>query len=181
MPTAHKLNLTDLTKNRAHQIDLSLDGQYLNDMAAAVGADKLAKLRFVGQLQPQGKSNWTLEGHLGVSATQSCVVSGDPVKTRIEVDIMRRYVAGYTPAQTDAAEVEMTEDERIDPLPETLDLVDVLTEVIVLELPDYPRRDDAQMDQSVFAPPGAEPLTDEAAKPFAALAALKDKMESPKE
>ncbi|MGV6838849.1 MAG: YceD family protein [Planktomarina sp.] len=181
MPTADKLKLTDLTKNRSHKIDLTLDGATLEAMAAETGADKLAKLRFTGELRPEGKSNWQLDGHLGVTATQTCVVSNEPVRTRIETDITRRYVANYAYATSDASEVEMTEDDRIDPLPEILDLKDILAEAIVLELPDYPRRDDAEVAQSVFSAPGVAPLTDEAAKPFAALAALKDQLNDAKD
>ena len=52
----------------------------------------------------------------------------------------------------------------------------VLAEALALALPDYPRGDEEVIGEQVFTEPGKEAMTDEDAKPFAGLAALRDKL-----
>ena len=44
-------------------------------------------------------------------------------------------------------------------------------------IPEFPRAEGAEDIDLTVQPPGAEPLSDEAVKPFAGLAALKARME----
>jgi len=106
---------------------------------------------------------------------QDCVVTLEPVTTRIEVDVVRRYQAGYVPPEED--EIEMPEDESLEPLGEVIDPGAILEEALVLALPLYPRKDGAEIGEAVFTEPGKRPMTDEQARPFAGLAALRDKLE----
>ena len=76
----------------------------------------------------------------------------------------------------DAAEVEMDDDDTIDPLPSAIDLVSVMMEALTLALPAFPRAADASLESTVFTEPGAAPMTDEDAKPFAGLGALRDSL-----
>ena len=48
--------------------------------------------------------------------------------------------------------------------------------LLALAVPLYPRADGAALETADFAAPGTEPLTDETAKPFAALSALRERM-----
>ena len=73
-------------------------------------------------------------------------------------------------------EIEMPDDDTLEPLPSEIDLISIAYETIALALPAYPRSADAALDVSTFGPPGVAPLTDEAARPFAGLAALRAKM-----
>jgi len=70
-------------------------------------------------------------------------------------------------------------DENVDsePLSDLIDLVAIAREALALALPDYPRKKDAVLNQTVFAEPGSAPMTDEDAKPFAELLALKKRFE----
>ena len=67
----------------------------------------------------------------------------------------------------------MPEDDSVEALPDYVDLMDVLGESLALALPDFPRADGARLGEAVFTESGAEPLSDEAVKPFAGLASLK--------
>jgi uncharacterized metal-binding protein YceD (DUF177 family) len=75
----------------------------------------------------------------------------------------------------------MPEDDTAEPLPAVIDLEEVLIEALALALPDYPKAPDAKLEQTVFAPDGKTPISDEETKPFAALAALKDKLGKPED
>ncbi len=72
--------------------------------------------------------------------------------------------------------VELDMDEREEALPSTIDLYALAMEEIALALPPYPRAEGAELGETVFAAENVTPMTDEDAKPFASLAALKDKL-----
>ncbi|NNK79430.1 MAG: DUF177 domain-containing protein, partial [Litoreibacter sp.] len=55
----------------------------------------------------------------------------------------------------------------------------IALEALSLALPAYPRAEGAELGETVFSEPGTDPMSDEDAKPFAALAALKNKMNEP--
>ena len=95
--------------------------------------------------------------------------------TRIEEDVTRNYLA-QMPEIPPGEEIEMPENENEEPLPDVLELYDVVFEALSIALPVYPRADGASLNQSVFGPPGRDPLTDDAIKPFAGLAGLRDKL-----
>lgn len=143
-------------------------------MADTLGVVAVKKLRFAGALSPQGKSDWHLTGELGATVVQDCVVSLDPVATRIDEPVTRTYLADLP--EVTGSEVEMPEDDTVETLPETLDLAAVMIEALSLALPTYPRKSDAELGLVVFAEPGVAPLMDEDTKPFAGLGALRESL-----
>ncbi|QDY69347.1 YceD family protein [Qingshengfaniella alkalisoli] len=134
----------------------------------------LRKLSFEGALTPAGKEGWDLNATLGATVTQACVVTLKPVTTRIDTTVERRYRSSL-PDDEAIGEVEMPDDETLEPLSETIDLGQVIRESLALELPPFPRADSASFGQAVFTEPGKTPMSDEDTKPFAGLAGLKER------
>ena len=145
-------------------------------IADELGLSALRKLNFRGKLMADGKSDWRLEATLGATVVQPCVVTLAPVTTRIDQDVARNFLATM-PELDSIEEIEMPEDETSEPLGDTIDLILVMTEALALALPDYPRSDDAHLENAEFSAPGITPLTDKETKPFAGLAGLRDKLE----
>lgn len=180
LPVSLPLRTADLPARKPTRFDLRPEGDTLALIAALVGADSVRKLSFTGEVRPEGRHDFVLEGKLGATVVQPCVVTLAPVTTRIEEEVRRRYLARMpeAPAGAEAGgEVEMPEDDSAEPLPAVIDPGAVLLEALALAMPLYPRADDAALEDADFGPPGSEPLTDEAVKPFAGLAALRDKLE----
>ena len=171
------MRLADLSTRKPTPFALTPDADERAAIAQALDLLGLPKLRFSGQIAPQGRSDWTLTAELGATAIQPCVVTLAPVTTRIDDPVARTYVADLP--DPDGAEVEMPEDTSVEPLPAAIDLVDVMIEALSLALPDFPRAADATLDQTTFAAPGVAPMSDDDAKPFAGLAALRDKLGDP--
>lgn len=169
-----QLRLTDLATRRATPFTLQPTAPERQAVADALGISGVKKLNFSGQLEPQGRSDWTLQATLGATVVQPCVVTLDPVTTRIDEAVTRTYVADLP--QPEAAEIEMPDDDTQDPLPAVLDVAAVMIEALALALPVYPRSPDAALESAVFTEPGASPLTDDDAKPFAGLGALRDSL-----
>jgi len=172
--TTENLTLTRLSRAIPTRFVLEPQAETRSAIADTLDLRSLRKLRLEGVLLPEGKSDWRLEAKLGATAVQSCVVTLEPVTTRIDTDFVRSYRADLPEPVGD--ELEMPEDDTIEPLPATLDLRVVMIEALALALPDYPRAKGVELGQAVFAPPGVPPLTDEDARPLAGLAALRDKL-----
>lgn len=170
------LHVAQMSKNRSHPFRIEPAAPDLAQMAEELGVLALRKVRFEGVLHPDDRENWRLEAELGATVVQSCIVTLDPVTTRIEEPVIRKFRKDWPGIDPELEEVEMPEDETIDPLTAQIDLMALLQECVSLALPPYPRSTETPLESARFAPPGVAPLTDADAKPFAALAALKDQM-----
>ncbi|MBW4708055.1 DUF177 domain-containing protein [Roseobacter sp. YSTF-M11] len=173
-PSPSALRVAELKQNSATAFALRPGTEQLKAMAAELGLLGLRKLSFVGEVAAQGNADWHLSATLGATVVQPCSITLEPVTTRIDMPVTRRYVEGY--AEDDAPEVEMPEDDTVEALGSWIDPAQVMTEALLLALPLYPRSDGAELGEMVYAAPGVTPMRDEDARPFAGLAALRDKL-----
>ena len=169
------IRLGEGAARREHHFDIAPDAPARDAIAAELGILGLRKLRFAGQLVPRGRRDWSLEAALGATVVQECGVTLAPVTTRLDEKVQRRYQAEVED-QDLSGEIEMPEDDTIEPLVPTLDLVEVMTEALALALPPFPRAEGAEQDAQVFTEPGKTPMRDEDARPFANLANLRDSL-----
>lgn len=172
--------VADLPAKKPLRFRLRPDADQMAAIATAIGASALRDLAFEGTLTPVGRRDFTLQARLTAKVVQPCVVTLAPVTTRIDEEVLRRYIADMPEPEGD--EVEMPEDDTAEPLPDIIDLGVVLTEALALALPLYPRAKEAGDPGEVLAaPPGVAPLTPERTRPFAGLAALRDKLAADKD
>lgn len=169
--TGPLIRVADLGKGQSRQITITPDAPARAAIAAALGIDALRKLRFSGSLAPLGARDWHLSGQLGATVVQPCVVTLAPVTTRIETEVSRDFLADWHEPEGD--EVEMPDEVDADPLGSVIELGRVMVEALALALPDFPRAEGAELAQSTFTEPGKVAMSDEDAKPFAGLAALR--------
>jgi len=160
---------------RAHAFALKPDADTCGALAADLGITGLRKLSFQGQIVPDGKTDLRLDAQLGATVVQECVVTAEPVTTRIEEHVLRRYVANLELPEAD--EIEMPEDDTVDPMPEVIDLSEIMAEALALALPPWPRAEGVDPVDLTVTEPGKAPMTDDDAKPFAGLKSLLDKGE----
>lgn len=170
-----RIRLADPAPRQVTAFDLRPDADARAALADALGISAIRKLAFTGHLVPSGRRDWTLEARLGATVVQPCIVTLAPVTTRIDEDVTRRYM--HELPEPAPGESEMPEDE-VEALPATLDLAEVMAEALALALPPWPRAADAGPVDLTVTEPGATPLDSEAARPFAGLAALRDKLGS---
>ena len=175
-PSATALQVSDLSQTEENSFALRPEADVLASMAEELGISALRKLSFAGAITPLGKQDWQLNGKLGATVVQPCVVTLEPVTTRIDVSVTRHFVRDFE--EPDDEEVEMPEDDSSEPLGKWIDPAQVMIEALALELPEYPRKGDAELGQLVHAEPGQKPMTDEDARPFAGLGALRDALKN---
>ena len=170
LPWSHPLRVAELAARKPTRFALALEGPALAALAEDLGLLEVRKLSFRGELVPKGRHDWELTATLGTSVVQACIVTLAPVQTRIDEDVKRRYLAEMP--QIEADEVEMPEDDTVEPLPQVIDIGAVMAEALALALPLYPRAPGADLGAVQGTPPGAEPIVEEKLRPFAGLADL---------
>jgi uncharacterized metal-binding protein YceD (DUF177 family) len=153
------------------------DAAELAALARRFQIPAVRSLRFSAEARPWGPGGWRIAGRVSAELTQTCVVTLEPVETRFDEGFERFFA----PAERlDAAEelVDPEAEEAPEPLGETIDFGEIAAEAAALAIDPYPRRPDAAFDGVIKGPPGVAPMTDEDARPFARLAALKDRDEA---
>lgn len=168
------LRVAELAPGTSRDILIEPQPQVCAEIARSLDLIEVRKLRLQGMLAPLGRRDWQFTGHLGATVVQPCVVTLAPVTTRIEEDVARTWRADFT--EPDGDEAEMPETVEEEPLGAQIDLGAVMIEALALALPDYPRAEGVELGEAVFTEPGETPMTNEDAKPFAGLAALREKL-----
>ncbi len=170
LPYFHPFRRATLAQRKPTRFALNPDAQQLAAIAATLGISAIRRASFRGEIRPLGRADFGLEAVLEAEVVQPCVATLAPVTTAIRETVSRRYLADWQ--DPEAEESEVPEDDSIEPLGEVIDAGVVMTEALTLALPLYPRAKGAVAGDIVATPPGAEPLTDEALRPFAGLADL---------
>lgn len=168
----HRLPSAKIT--RAFSFEMKPDAETRAALAKELDILGIKKLTFVGEIGPDGRKDLSLAGQLGATVVQTCAVTLDPVTTRIDEPVARRFVANFE--MSEDSEAEMPDDDTIEPLPDEIDLSVIMTEALALNLPPWPRAPGVELVDIAVTVPGKAPMTDDDAKPFAALKALKDKL-----
>jgi len=181
MPKQHnntaKLRVCELDTNSPTRFNLTPSVKLRQKIAAQLDLIDLRKIRFSGEISTLGDTDWVLKGDLGATVVQSCVISLKNVANRIDTKVARQFVAKFSFDDQDSDEEdEMSIDENSELLGIFIDLEVIMIEALSLGLPEYPKAQDASLEQSTFSEQGIEPVQDEDARPFAALSALRDQL-----
>lgn len=169
------VEVAKLSETAPFAFDIAPDEAERAALARLMDARAVRKMRFAGTLAPMEKGGWRLDAELGATVVQTCVITLDPVTTRIDQPVHRRFLPAQ---QVSGAAIDLSpdDDDEIEPLGPRIDLGLVATEALALALPAYPRKEGAELSGRSVAPEGVRPLEDADVKPFSALAALKDKL-----
>ena len=177
LPVSLPFRTAALASRKPTRFKLEPDGAGRAAIAAELGLIDLPALRIKGEIAPAGARDFLLTARLEADVVQPCSVTLAPVAARIAEDVIRRYSADF--AEPEGEEAEMPEDDSLEPLPEVIDIGAVLIEALALALPLYPRAEGVELGEVSSAPPGAEPIREADIRPFAGLAALRDKLAGP--
>lgn len=178
-PTATKFAVSELRNTSATQFLLEPNAEARQALARELDIGSVRKLRFVGEITPKGKKGWKVAGKLGATVVQSCIVTLEPVTTRIDTEVLRHFVPQSELEDIEAgSETEVPEDDSTEVLEDAIDLEMLMTEALSLALPSYPRKEGADLGSAQFTDDGVAPIEEDEIKPFAGLAGLREKMRS---
>ncbi|MGE4612179.1 MAG: DUF177 domain-containing protein [Paracoccaceae bacterium] len=147
-------------------------------MAVLLDVVSIRKMRFQGHIAPFEDAGWVLEGKLGVSISQNCVITLERVRTRIDLNVRRIFVPMGSPTENEI-NLDASHNDEMEPLGKEIDLGLVAMEALALAIPEYPRIEGAELGESQFAQTDASVIEEDTPKPFAGLAALKEKLSNP--
>ena len=155
------------------RIDLAADGSECSVIAEQLGLLSLGCLQAHAVLERDG---WSVaaSGRIKASLEQACVASGEPIPQRIDEAFELRFVPEPTTRPDEEVELAADDLDTIFHDGATIPLGESLVDTLSLALDPYPRGPNA-----AAALQEAGVLSEEEAGPFAALAALKGKMERP--
>ena len=176
LPFAATIPVAGLTRDGPTPVTRALDAQEAAALARFLGIVSVESLAFEGTVAPAGADGWVLGGRLSGAVVQSCVVTLEPVRETIAAEIERRYRPPEPGDRAETVEIGPDDLDAPEPLAGDIDLAAVMVEALALALAPYPRLEGVEFRGHVHAGPGVTPLTDEAARPFAALAGLRDRL-----
>ena len=174
MTDSPALRVADLPQNRPTPFDILPDTAMLTALAKELDLRGLRKVKFAGKIEAQGRHDWLLTAKLGATVLQNCVVSLEPVSTRIDIPVTRHFLARIE--IPDEPEVEMPDDDNVEQLESHIDPQAIMIEALALALPQYPRKENAELGEAVYTEPGQEPMRDKDTRPFAGLAELQNQL-----
>lgn len=161
----------------ATRLDIRADAEERAKLARRFGLVQLDSLAATVNLERSEAGNVLLSGRLKAEVVQTCVVTLDPVRARLDASFARVF------ARSPRADEEITDEIFLDPEadepPEPLDgdIVDVgevVAETLGLEIDPFPRAPGAVFAQAAEAPSETEE-NPTISGPFAALAKLKER------
>jgi uncharacterized metal-binding protein YceD (DUF177 family) len=159
----------DIPETGRH-FDLTPDRAARDAIARLAEVVDLPRLEATFDVAHHGRGGLRVVGHVSATVGQVCVVTVEPIESEIDepIDLVFLPAAASMPAGQEDGEIEVSAEDEPEVLVNgTVDLGAIATEFLVLGVDPYPRKPDA-----IFEAPAAG---DSSARPFAALAPLKDK------
>lgn len=175
-PRPTRLRTGGLSPRKPTRFSFRPEGEARSQLAADLGLLALYRLELTGEIRPAGRDELVLEARLTAHVDQPCSLTLVPVPATVDEPVRRRYVTGLD--QPEGDEIEMPEDDSVEPMPEVIDLAEIASEALALALPLYPRAPGAEFGQALHAGDGVNPLTDADLKPFSALQGLAEQLKA---
>ncbi len=161
--------IEDVPEGGLH-VDIEADPHTRSALARAAGLRELKRLHASFDVERQGPRALHISGEVSATVGQNCVVTLEPVESELNETVDLVFAPGTQAREAmsgRSATVGFEEAEPPEPMIGwTVDLGAVATEFFLLGIEPYPRKEGAVFEQPV-AP------EDAAARPFAALEALK--------
>jgi uncharacterized metal-binding protein YceD (DUF177 family) len=141
-------------------------------LARFLGVDAVERLTLAGFVAAHGKDGWRIRGQLVAKVVQTCVVTLEPIRNRIEEEIERTYVPEQQARHQPEVILLPDEDDAPDHFSDSIDPAQLAVESLALSIDPYPRRQGAELDSGTVRMQDSEDDPHETTRPFAGLADL---------
>ena len=176
---SRKARVRDLKAEAGLSINTKADAAERAALAERFAAIAVPRFSVAAKFHPW-RDGWRVSGVARARVTQSCVATLADVDQVIE----ERFERCFTPHPEAEASEQDIDPEAEDPpelLGDSIDVGEIAAETVALALDPYPRAAGADFVATAAAPDGAEVFEEPEIRPFAALAALRDKLTPEKE
>lgn len=159
------------TLGQPRSVEISAEAEERAGLAHRFGLQSLDRLEARATLTTSAQGI-DVTGHMRADAVQNCVVTGDPIPTRIDQDFVVRFVPEDAAPEADEIELSAEDCDIMEHDGQQIDLGEAVAQTLGLALDPYPRSANAE---ARLREAGVK--SEEEAGPFGALAALKDKLQ----
>jgi len=172
-PFRRPMAIERLQRDAETPFRISAEPGELLELARYLDVDRIDRLSLAGFISPAADGGWRVRGRLVAKLEQSCVVSLMPVRTRHDAEIERTYLPAERLVFEHEVLISHDDQDAPDPFTDSLDPAQLAVESLVLMIDPFPRAEGAKLGRRTFTAPEVTPMSDEASRPFAGLAALK--------
>ena len=172
MPNQTEIIVSKLNTLQKYDFNVTLENKNASLLVDECNLLALKKVVFVGTLQRVQKDNWKLKAHLKALVTQPCVTTLEPIDTQLSSIVERLFIKGWENSRKRTDETVLNSEYEV--LSSKINLLEIITEEIILNAPLYPRSGkevDVSLSESLLNSSG-----NEAIKPFSILLNLQKKM-----
>jgi len=179
-PELHRPIIAAELPNKGKFIKLEASAPELLAIADRLGLVALNLFKGELQLKPEIGRQISLSGPIRAEIVQNCVITGVPLTTTLDFELNRMFSEDADPfagLNTDDEDEDIIDPEIDEPDPIIDGIIDVgeqAVEELALNIPPYPRAPGASISDIAPDLPSEELVEN----PFAALAALKDRIKS---
>ena len=167
-PTTLVVPLTFLAQTKKYKFNHHSNQTELVELQKILPIEKLLYFSFKGNLiQPKNK-NYDLFASFKAIIIQNCVITWKPIKTIITNNIERCYKEEKISHTTEDIPFDLGSTD-IESIQKELNIGDVILEALCLEIPDYPKKKNAQFKSLTITEFGMEPLDQSPNNPFSIL------------
>ena len=159
------------TLGQPRSVDIRAEAEERAGLARRFGLQSLDRLEARATLTTSAQGI-DVTGHILADAVQNCVVTGDPIRTRIDQDFVVRFMQEDAAPEADEIELSAEDCDIMEHDGQQIDLGEAVAQTLGLALDPYPRSANAE---ARLREAGVK--SEEEAGPFGALAALKDKLQ----
>ena len=158
----------DLIKSRNHYINYVYSEEEKSKLTNTLDIGKVISLSFESTLSQNRNENYRFLASVSAIIVQNCIITLAPVKTKLNFTVERHYCVRNSVLNSKITIPNILKEE-VEYLEKTLDVNEVIFEALSLEIPDYPRRKNAQFKGISVTQNGLKPLEEPEDNPFSAL------------
>ena len=169
-PFSRRIKISDLHPKRSNRFSIKLNDLEKSNLSKFLNVTQIHSFQCTINLQPS-QPGWLILGKINLVASQLCVITLEKVRTKLQISLKRYLIPDSKKRLNESVLLDLDLVDS-DPLNKSVELADIISEEIILVIPQYPRKKGAGFQKdTIFAE------NDEKPNPFQKLSELKNHME----
>ena len=147
-PTRKKIVFSELNSDDKNWFAFYLDQTSKQVLVKDLAIISLNKFRFNGYLESSRNYDWIMKGHLNCRIVLECRRTLKHFPISLKTRVLRKFVSNpklLSPQHDNS----IPEDENLELLTPSFDLLELVRETLFLELPEYPTSSGSDFDSSI--------------------------------
>tara|TARA_B100000902_G_scaffold399007_1_gene467931 strand:- start:1354 stop:1953 length:600 start_codon:yes stop_codon:yes gene_type:complete len=169
-PFSRRIKISDLHPKRSNRFSIKLNDLEKSNLSKFLNVTQIHSFQCTINLQPS-EPGWLILGKINLVVSQLCVITLEKVRTKLQISLKRYLIPDSKKRLNESVLLDLDLVDS-DPLNKSVELGDIISEEIILVIPQYPRKKGAGFQKdTIFAE------NDEKPNPFQKLSELKNHME----